>query len=101
MSSLLRKIRSVVSGKRQRFVEGNYDLDLTYITDKLIAMGFPAESFEGLYRNHIDEVASFLKQKHGPHFLIFNLSEKRDDYSKFNGQVLTYGFPGFFVYIFL
>ena len=41
--------RQFVSQKKKRWVnaEENIDLDLSYITDRIIAMGFPASDFEG------------------------------------------------------
>jgi len=35
-------IRSKVSGKRNRYKEEGYNLDITYITDNVLAMSFPA-----------------------------------------------------------
>ncbi len=36
-----------VSGNRSRFVDGGYDLDLTYVTERVIAMAFPGEDLVG------------------------------------------------------
>jgi phosphatidylinositol-3,4,5-trisphosphate 3-phosphatase and dual-specificity protein phosphatase PTEN len=49
-------LREIVSGKRKRFQDDNYNLDITYITDRVLAMSFPAQGFESLYRNSIENV---------------------------------------------
>lgn len=36
-------MRRLVSKKKKRFEMGGYDLDLTYVTARIIAMGFPSE----------------------------------------------------------
>jgi len=50
-------IRTIVSGKKIRTKEKNYNLDLTYITPRVIAMSFPGSGIEITYRNNIDEVS--------------------------------------------
>ena len=58
-------VKHKVSGKRRRFTHDGFDLDLTYITDRVIAMSFPAHSaWEKMYRNNINDVARFFDMKH-------------------------------------
>lgn len=54
-------IRGLVSKKKKRYKKDGFDLDLSYITPRLIAMGFPSLGSEGLYRNPMKEVKSFFK----------------------------------------
>jgi hypothetical protein len=48
--------RKIVSGKRNRLKEKNYDLDITYVTKRVAGMSFPASGFEQCYRNNINNV---------------------------------------------
>ena len=55
--------RELVSGPKVRFNNGEYNLDLTYITNRVIAMSFPASGFESTFRNDIDEVANYITKR--------------------------------------
>ncbi|XP_016965578.1 phosphatidylinositol 3,4,5-trisphosphate 3-phosphatase and dual-specificity protein phosphatase PTEN isoform X1 [Drosophila biarmipes] len=87
-------IRNVVSKKRIRYKEKGYNLDLTYINDNIIAMGYPApDKLEGLYRNRLEDVYKFLEENHGQHYKIYNLcSERSYDVGKFHGRVAVFPF---------
>ena len=49
-------LREKVSGPKNRFKEDGYNLDLTYVCPRIIAMSFPASGIETLYRNNIESV---------------------------------------------
>eukprot|EP01012_Entosiphon_sulcatum_P067499 TRINITY_DN9723_c0_g1_i1.p1 TRINITY_DN9723_c0_g1~~TRINITY_DN9723_c0_g1_i1.p1 ORF type:complete len:605 (+),score=97.54 TRINITY_DN9723_c0_g1_i1:2083-3897(+) len=92
-SSSKRWIRGVVSKKKVRYTEDGYDLDLTYITPRVIAMGFPSEGSEGIYRNPMEEVQRFFAQRHGTSYKIYNLcSERAYPPEKFQGEVVRFPF---------
>ena len=50
-------LRKIVSGKRNRFKDDNYNLDVTYITPRILAMSFPASGLEIMYRNNMSDVS--------------------------------------------
>lgn len=80
-------IKSLVSRDRNRFQEDGYNLDLTYITDRILAMGIPATGVSTVWRNSLNDVCEFLEARHKGHFMIWNLTENTYDYDKFNNQV--------------
>lgn len=89
----MRALRHLVSQNKVRTVGGGFDLDLTYLTDEIIAMGLPATGSESLYRNPIEEVVRFLELHHHGMYKIFNLCNERTyDISKFGDACATFPF---------
>lgn len=87
------RLRGLVSQKKIRFVQDGFNLDLTYITERIIAMGFPSESIEAVYRNPLSEVQKFFDNYHKDHFKIYNLcSERAYDHAKFNHNCARFPF---------
>uniref|UniRef100_A0A7N8X1K5 Tensin 1 n=1 Tax=Mastacembelus armatus TaxID=205130 RepID=A0A7N8X1K5_9TELE len=74
-------------------MEESYEVDLVYITERIISVSFPASAEERSYTTNLREVATMLQSKHGEHYLILNLSERRNDLSKLNHKVLEFGWP--------
>ena len=70
-------VKALVSKKKNRFCYDGFDLDLTYITERIIAMGMPSSHLEGLYRNPMEEVQRFLNTRHTAHYKVYNLCEER------------------------
>ncbi len=93
------RLQSSVSRNKRRFQDGSFDLDLTYICDRLVAMGIPCVS--GVpYRNDVRDVARFFSTRHYGRFIVFNLCEDHEeafngnyDSSYFFGQVCRIPFP--------
>jgi hypothetical protein len=48
ITSVETKLRNLVSKEKRRYKDEKYDLDLTYINEKIIAMGFPSSGSEVL-----------------------------------------------------
>lgn len=74
----------MVSGKRSRFSDDEFDLDLTYITPQVIAMSFPAKGAEALYRNPAADVERMLQKYHPDGYIVVNLSWK--SYERGDGE---------------
>ncbi|MES1914402.1 MAG: hypothetical protein MHM6MM_006482, partial [Cercozoa sp. M6MM] len=80
--------RNVVSENKQRFVGDGFDLDLVYVTPRVIGMSVPAEGKEKLYRNDAREVARFFNTKHMGAYWLYNLCIEREyDTTQFESRV--------------
>jgi len=93
--TVLRRLRSMVSQSKRRYQKDGFDLDLSYITDRIIAMGFPSIGAEAMYRNPRSELLRLMNQYHSGKWKIYNLCiEKQHQYPKdtFPNQAL-YAFP--------
>ncbi|XP_063256856.1 tensin-1 isoform X7 [Prinia subflava] len=74
-------------------MESSCELDLVYITERIIAVSYPSVAEEQSYSSNLREVAHMLKSKHGNNYVLFNLSERRRDVSKLHPKVLDFGWP--------
>ena len=93
-------VREWVSSGRSRLKTSNFNLDLSYITPRLIAMSYPAAGVEGQFRNHVDDVSAFLNERcyaeQHAHYMVYNLSGRTYNYQKFHNQVFDFPFPDHF-----
>lgn len=95
MTSIARRI---VSGQKSRFKDPtlDVDLDLTYVTDHLIIMGFPASGVQSWYRNKRSQVKTFLDKRHDDLYRVYNLcpvTENSYPADEFHGRVSRFPFP--------
>ncbi|XP_007559416.1 tensin-3 isoform X1 [Poecilia formosa] len=74
-------------------MEEGYELDLTYITERIIAVSFPRGCSEEIYSLNLKDVTRMLKSKHADNYLIINLSERRHDLTRMNPKTLDTGWP--------
>ena len=57
-------MKRLVSKKKRRFENAHFDLDLSYITKRVIAMGFPTIGCESMIRNSATEMKNFFSMYH-------------------------------------
>lgn len=53
-----------------RTMEDSCELDLVYVTERIIAVSFPSTANEENFRSNLREVAQMLKSKHGGSYLV-------------------------------
>ena len=69
--------RQLISQNKRRYQQDGYDLDLTYVTNRVIATSFPSSGLWAHYRNPIQKVAAFLDHKHKDRYRLYNLCSER------------------------
>ena len=74
----LGKVRHLVSKKKRRYTQDGFDLDLSYVTPRLIAMGFPSVGTEACYRNPAKQTRQFIEQFHRGQCKVYNLCAEAD-----------------------
>ncbi|XP_077459706.1 tensin-2-like isoform X2 [Stigmatopora argus] len=97
-SSSLKKRTSMLRSKSEeqvmkKVMGRHYDIDLTYITERIISVFFMSELEELRYHEELQEMATMLKSKHQDKFLLLNLSEKRHDITRLIPKVQDFGWP--------
>uniref|UniRef100_A0A672NKH3 Phosphatase tensin-type domain-containing protein n=1 Tax=Sinocyclocheilus grahami TaxID=75366 RepID=A0A672NKH3_SINGR len=78
-----------------KLMEEGYELDLTYVTERIIAVSFPQDCFEETYLRNLRDVTRMLKSKHTDNYLVINLSERKQELTKMNPKTLDTGWPDF------
>ena len=71
-------LKRLVSKQKRRFQNEYFDLDMAYITDHVIAMGFPSTGCETFYRNSLKDVVKFFHFYHNDNVKIYNLCLEKD-----------------------
>ena len=71
-------LKHLVSKKKRRYQDSEFDLDMAYITDRVIAMGYPSVGLEAIYRNDVNDVIAFFEKKHKGNVKIYNLCLEKD-----------------------
>ncbi|KAM6129588.1 LOW QUALITY PROTEIN: tensin-1 [Pterocles gutturalis] len=74
-------------------MESSCELDLVYITERIIAVSYPSAAEEQSFCSNLREVAHMLKSSMGTTMCFFNLSERRHDINKLHPKVLDFGWP--------
>lgn len=72
-------------------MEEGYELDLTYITERIIAVSFPRGCSEEIYSHNLKDVTRMLKSKHADNYLVSApaaVSPRSEPKSSVKGQIV-------------
>ena len=71
---------ATTSGSRGRFLEspsrrahsvdGCSSMDLSFVTERILALSFPPEMEPGVYRDALHQAANMLQTKHGDNYMV-------------------------------
>uniref|UniRef100_A0A672FWQ4 Tensin 3 n=1 Tax=Salarias fasciatus TaxID=181472 RepID=A0A672FWQ4_SALFA len=76
-------------------MEEGYELDLTYITERIIAVSFPRGCSEEIYSHNLKDVTRMLKSKHADNYLVSArcLASERRAQTRLSRGTLDTGWP--------
>uniref|UniRef100_A0A7N8XQV0 Tensin 3 n=1 Tax=Mastacembelus armatus TaxID=205130 RepID=A0A7N8XQV0_9TELE len=72
-------------------MEEPQQIDLTYITERVITTYCPPECTEKTYLHNLHEIILMLQSKHGHNYMLINLSQKNEALTQMNHKVLDAG----------
>ncbi|CAM9304257.1 unnamed protein product [Ectocarpus fasciculatus] len=75
-NAVLHPCRASVSQNKTRYRQDGFDLDLTYVTSRIIVHGFPSTGVEHIYRNPRTEVQRLLEKYHRGHYKVYNFANE-------------------------
>ena len=87
-------VKRLVSKQKRRYQDTEFDLDMSYITEKVIAMGFPSTGIEVIYRNSLSDIIKFFKTRHNNQVKVYNLCLEKDRI--YNKNIFPNGKVGLF-----
>ena len=70
------------------------ELDISYITSRILVMSYPAEGIQGAVKNNIEDVKAFLDSRHPKRYAVYNLTLTPYRHYKFDNRVSDCGWPG-------
>ncbi|KAI5743355.1 hypothetical protein M8J77_017223 [Diaphorina citri] len=68
-------------------------MDLSYVTERIIALLFPKDMARGVFRQGHQQAAQMLQSKHANNYMVFNLSERRRTTRSHHERVKELGWP--------
>ncbi|KAF6718645.1 Tensin-3 [Oryzias melastigma] len=72
-------------------MEERSQINLTYITERIITIFCPRGFPEDVYLHNLQEVIPMLQSKHGYNYMLINLSQRHDTLTQMNHKVLETG----------
>jgi len=87
-------IRYKVRMNKMSYRDSKFNLDLCYITSRIISMSLPSKGLEKTFRNPIENVVNFFDAHHPSHYMVYDLCLERS-YEKqlFHNRVQHFKFP--------
>uniref|UniRef100_A0A1B6GPL2 Phosphatidylinositol-3,4,5-trisphosphate 3-phosphatase n=1 Tax=Cuerna arida TaxID=1464854 RepID=A0A1B6GPL2_9HEMI len=88
-----KQVTMTPTGTRARGRTRDHGMDLSYVTERIIALWFPGDISPSSFRQGQQQAAHMLTSKHGNSYMVFNLSEPRRATRSQHERVRELGWP--------